>query len=57
MAEGRIADQDPAVLAHALIGVSRHLARKYLYEADVPVEQVADVAVNFSLHGLLGRRR
>jgi AcrR family transcriptional regulator len=54
MAEGRIVDQDPAVLAHALIGVSRHLARKYLYEADVPVEQVAEVAVSFSLYGLLG---
>ncbi len=54
MAEGRIVDQDPAVLAHALIGVSRHLARKYLYEADVPVERVAEVAVSFSLYGLLG---
>jgi AcrR family transcriptional regulator len=57
MAEGRITDQDPAVLAHALIGVSRHLARKYLYEADVPVEQVAEVAVSFSLYGLLGKCR
>jgi hypothetical protein len=56
MAEGRVADQDPEMLAHALIGVSRHLARKYLYEVDVPVDEVADVAVNFTLYGLLGAR-
>ena len=54
MVEGRIPDQDPAVLAHALIGASRHLARKYLYEKDEPVERIADVAVSFTLHGLLG---
>ena len=54
MAEGRIPDQDPAMLAHALIGLSRQLARRYLYEADEPVERVADVAVAFALHGLLG---
>lgn len=54
MAENRIADQDPAMLAHALIGVSWQLARKCLYEADEPVERVAEVAVGFSLYGLLG---
>jgi AcrR family transcriptional regulator len=54
MVEGRIRDQDPEVLAHALIGASRHLARKYLYETDTPVEQVAEVAVGFTLYGLLG---
>jgi AcrR family transcriptional regulator len=54
MVEGRIPEQDPTVLAHALIGVSRHLARKYLYEADEPVEAVADIAVRFSLYGLGG---
>lgn len=54
MAEGRIADQDPTALAHGLIGASRHLARRYLYEADEPVEEVADIAVSFCLYGLLG---
>jgi hypothetical protein len=56
MVEGRIAEGDSTVLAHALIGVTRHLARTYLYEraADVPVAQVADTAVSFSLLGLLG---
>ncbi|MGH8998192.1 MAG: TetR/AcrR family transcriptional regulator, partial [Acidimicrobiia bacterium] len=54
MAQGRIADQDPDGLAHALIGVSRHLARTYLYERDDPVADVADLAVRFSLRGLVG---
>jgi len=54
MADGRIPDQDPAMLAHALIGATRHLARTYLYAADEPVDVVADVAVRFALHGLAG---
>ena len=54
MADGRIPDQDPAMLAHALVGATRHLARTYLYAADEPVEVVADVAVRFALHGLAG---
>ena len=31
MAGGRIRDQDPDMLAHALIGATRHLARTLLY--------------------------
>ena len=56
MVEGRIAEGDSTVLAHALIGVTRHLARTYLYERATggPVAQVADTAVSFSLRGLLG---
>jgi len=54
MADGRIPDQDPAMLAHALVGATRHLARTYLYAADEPVDVVADVAVRFALHGLAG---
>ena len=54
MVDGRIADQDPTMLAHALMGATRHLARTYLYAADEPVEVVADVAVGFVLHGLTG---
>jgi AcrR family transcriptional regulator len=54
MAEGRIVDQDPSVLAHCLIGVTRHLARTYLLDADEPVDQIADIAVAFSLRGLIG---
>jgi len=54
MALGRIPDQDPTMLAHALVGATRHLARTYLYAADEPVEVVADVAVRFALYGLAG---
>jgi AcrR family transcriptional regulator len=54
MALGGIPDQDPTMLAHALVGATRHLARTYLYFADEPVEVVADVAVRFVLGGLMG---
>jgi AcrR family transcriptional regulator len=54
MATGRLPDQDPEMLAHALVGATRHLARTYLYFADEPVELVADVAVRFVLGGLAG---
>ena len=54
MVQGRIADVDPDMVAHALIGVARHLARTYLYDQRAPVEAVADVAVGFILNGLLG---
>ena len=53
MAEGSVpTGQDPAMLAHALVGATRHLARTYLYAADEPVEVVADVAVRFVIGGL-----
>ena len=48
--EGRIADQDPEVLAAG--GRRRRpseLAQAYLLERDEPVEQVADAAVAFCL--------
>ncbi|HKY77724.1 MAG TPA: TetR family transcriptional regulator, partial [Acidimicrobiia bacterium] len=31
MSDGAIPDQDPTMLAHALVGAARHLARTYLY--------------------------
>lgn len=52
MADGRIPDQDPAMLAHALVGATRHLVRTYLYDRDEPVDMVADVAVRFVMGGL-----
>jgi AcrR family transcriptional regulator len=54
MADGRIPDQDPTMLAHALVGATRHLARTYLYHSDESVDVVADVAVRFVLGGLTG---
>jgi hypothetical protein len=55
MADGSIPDQDPEMLAHALVGTTRHLARTYLYHADRPVDAVADVAVRFVMAGLTAR--
>lgn len=52
--EGRIADQDPEVLAQAVVGVTERLAQAYLLERDEPVERVADAAVAFCLRGLCG---
>jgi AcrR family transcriptional regulator len=52
--EGRIADQDPEVLALAVIGVTERLAQAYLLERDEPVDRVADAAVTFCLRGLTG---
>lgn len=52
--EGEIADQDPEVLAQAVVGVTAHLAQAYLIERDEPVTQVADAAVAFCLRGLRG---
>ncbi|GIU88048.1 MAG: hypothetical protein KatS3mg009_2563 [Acidimicrobiia bacterium] len=50
--EGRIADQDPEMLAHSIHGVVAELTRHYLVERDDPVERVADLAVSFCLDGL-----
>ena len=50
--EGRIADQDPEMLAHAIHGVVSELTRRCILEGTVPVDQVADLAVSFCLDGL-----
>jgi AcrR family transcriptional regulator len=51
---GRIRDTDPDVLAHAMVGVASHLTRTFIYERGEPADVVADAAVAFCLHGLLG---
>jgi len=52
---GRIHDSDPLVLSHAILGVTNHLARVFLFEGGQSAEAVADAAVAFCLEGLLGR--
>jgi AcrR family transcriptional regulator len=52
--EGRVADQDPEVLAQAVVGVVEQLTQTYIFERNEPVERVADAAVSFCLHGLVG---
>ena len=51
---GRIRDVDPLVLSHAILGVTNHLARVFLFERNDPAEQVADQAIAFCRDGLLG---
>jgi AcrR family transcriptional regulator len=52
IAQGRIRDADPDVLAHAMVGVVAHLTRIFIYERGEPAETVADEAVAFCLEGL-----
>ncbi|MEQ1787957.1 MAG: TetR/AcrR family transcriptional regulator [Acidimicrobiales bacterium] len=52
IAQGRIRDTDPDVLAHAMVGVVGHLTRIFIYERGEPAESVADAAVAFCLEGL-----
>ena len=54
--EGRIRDGDPTVIAHAILGVTSHLARTFLHERSEPSPEVADAAVAFCLDGLRGGR-
>jgi AcrR family transcriptional regulator len=51
---GRIRDVDPLVLSHAILGVTNHLARVFLFERNEPAEQVAEQAITFCRDGLLG---
>jgi AcrR family transcriptional regulator len=57
MVEGRIADGEPELLAHAILGVVDQLTRRYLIERDEPVEQIASAAIAFCISGLTGDSR
>jgi AcrR family transcriptional regulator len=52
--EGRIADGEPELLAHAILGVVDQLTRRYLIERDEPVEQIAAAAIAFCVSGITG---
>jgi AcrR family transcriptional regulator len=56
IAQGRIRDADPDVLAHAMVGVTAHLTRTFIYERGEAADSVADAAVAFCLEGVLGDR-
>ena len=51
---GLIADVDPLVAAHAILGVTNQLARTFVLHRGDGWERVADAAVEFSLGGLRG---
>jgi AcrR family transcriptional regulator len=50
--EGRIADGEPELLAHAILGVVDQLTRRYLIERDEPIELIASAAIAFCISGL-----
>jgi AcrR family transcriptional regulator len=50
--DGRIADRDPELLAHAIHGVVAELTRHALVDGNLPVDEVADLCVAFCLEGL-----
>ena len=52
IAQGRIRDTDPDLLAHAMVGVAGHLTRVFIYERGEPAEAIADAAFAFCLEGL-----
>src|SRR5436305_13613829 len=52
--DGRIADRDPELLAHAIHGVVAELTRHALVEGNLEVDAVGDVCVAFCLEGLCG---
>ena len=52
IAQGRVRDADPDVIAHAMVGVVSHLTRTFIYERGEPADSVADAAVAFCLEGL-----
>jgi AcrR family transcriptional regulator len=52
---GRIRDTDPQILSHAILGVSNHLARTFIFERNEPADAVAEAAIQFCRSGLLGR--
>ena len=51
---GRIRDTDPLVLSHAVLGVTNHLARVFIFEKNESAASVADAAITFCREGLLG---
>ena len=55
--EGRIADGEPELLAHAFLGVVDQLTRRYLIERDEPVAEIAAAAIAFCISGLTGDAR
>jgi len=54
IADGSLADGDPVVISHAILGVTNHLARTFVLEAGDAAHTVADAAVDFCLGGLRG---
>jgi len=50
---GLVRDADALMLAHAVLGVTTHLARVFIHQRNERADEVADAAVSFVLEGLL----
>jgi hypothetical protein len=53
--EGLVADQDPEMLAEAIVGACNQLTRTYVFDRNEPVDRTTEAAVSFCLHGLVGK--
>lgn len=53
MAQGTVRPADPELVAHAVLGVTTHLAREYIHARGMAASDVADATVAFVLHGVL----
>ena len=53
--DGLIADQNPEVLAEAMVGAINQLTQTYVFERSEPVDRTSEAAVSFCLHGLAGK--
>lgn len=51
--EGRVRDIDLVLQAQAILGVVLYLVQTYLVDGDEPLDELADTAVTFCLHGIL----
>jgi hypothetical protein len=51
---GQIRDTDPQILSHAILGVTNHLARVFMFERNEPADTVAEAVIAFCREGLLG---
>lgn len=54
IASGAIRDVEPEILAHAVLGVTGHLARELVHRRGEPADDVAEAAIAFCLTGLRG---
>lgn len=56
MAAREIPEADPALLAHAMLGVSAHLVQLVQRDLMEPTDEVVDAIVGFCLYGITGSR-
>ena len=53
--DGLVADQNPEMLAEAIVGACNQLTRTYVFDRHEPVDRTTEAAVSFCLHGLVGK--